>query len=524
MPSETNFTNTLFGLKVPDSFELPKIFLSLFGIWFAFNFVEALFTRDTFGSRAPYVGPSVQWLPGFVKRLLFHTNANAIINTGYVQFKNSIFRIMRNDYDLVVLSTKYVEELRVLPDTKLSSIRAHIMNLAGKYSTTDILIESPLHTQTLQTRLTPNLGLLVPPMHKEFLSTISSSFSTITDTWTPLPVFPTILHIIAQVSASIFVSPLANNPAWLHGSIHYTENLFLVVYILKLIPTFLWPFVAPCIPAYWRIHYYLRSAKAMVSPIVLERRKAAAENPNWQPPFDFLQWMMEEAKTAEEQNPEKLAHRLLLVSLASIHTTTMCTTHVIYDLAQYPEYIEPLRQEVLEAVEAEGGWNKQTINRLKLMDSFIKESQRVNPPSLLSFHRVVVEPVTLADGTFLPKNTQICMPSGPLGMDSTVLVGDRPPTDFDGYRYFNERKKEGEGHRHQFAMPQKDHLHFGIGRYACPGRFLAANEVKMLLGTLLQQGYEWKFKDGTGRPKNWNMEEKIVPHNTAKLLFRKLKQ
>jgi cytochrome P450 len=124
----------------------------------------------------------------------------------------------------------------------------------------------------------------------------------------------------------------------------------------------------------------------MVSPIVLERRKAAAENPDWKPPFDFLQWMMEEAKTAEEQNPEKLAHRLLLVSLASIHTTTMCTTHVLYDLAQYPEYIEPLRQEVREAVEAEGGWNKQTINRLKLMDSFIRESQRVNPPSLCLSH------------------------------------------------------------------------------------------------------------------------------------------
>ena len=37
----------------------------------------------------------------------------------------------------------------------------------GKYTTTDIMLEGDLHTRILQTKLTPNLGSLIPVVQDE---------------------------------------------------------------------------------------------------------------------------------------------------------------------------------------------------------------------------------------------------------------------------------------------------------------------------------------------------------------------
>ena len=52
-------------------------------------------------------------------------------------------------------------------------------------------------------------------------------------------------------------------------------------------------------------------------------------------------------------------------------------TQVLYRLLDNPEYIEPLRQEV-EAVVAEDGWTKAGLDKMHNIDSFIRESQRLD--------------------------------------------------------------------------------------------------------------------------------------------------
>ena len=37
-----------------------------------------------------------------------------------------MFKILRNDADILVISNKYVEELRAIPDERISAIGAHI--------------------------------------------------------------------------------------------------------------------------------------------------------------------------------------------------------------------------------------------------------------------------------------------------------------------------------------------------------------------------------------------------------------
>ena len=82
-----------------------------------------------------------------------------------------------------------------------------------------------------------------------------------------------------------------------------------------------------------------------------------------------------------EANPNKLAHRQLLLSLASIHTTGMATTHTLYDLAAHPEYIAEMREEIESTLIEDGGMTKQTLSKFRKLESLMKESQRLNPPS-----------------------------------------------------------------------------------------------------------------------------------------------
>lgn len=63
-------------------------------------------------------------------------------------------------------------------------------------------------------------------------------------------------------------------------------------------------------------------------------------------------------------------------------------------------------------------------------------------------------------------------------------------------------------------------MHFGHGRYACPGRFFASNIMKIILTELLMR-YEFKFVEGQTRPENLNADEFLYAHPDSKLLVRK---
>lgn len=132
---------------------------------------------------------------------------------------------------------------------------------------------------------------------------------------------------------------------------------------------------------------------------------------------------------------------------------------------------------------------------------------------LVSFHRVVKKDLVLSDGLRLPKGTHICMASGPIGMD-TKYVSD--PTTFDAFRYV-----DGDKAQSQFVHTSATSMHFGLGRYACPGRFFATFVLKAILSRFLVE-YEFRFgPDQVGRPKNMLLGDKIVPNTSVDVYVRK---
>lgn len=98
------------------------------------------------------------------------------------------------------------------------------------------------------------------------------------------------------------------------------------------------------------------------------------------PKEDVYTWMLGHATARSNlRTPEKLADFQLLLSMAAIHTTTVSVVTILYELAARPEYIEPLREEMIKAIEEDGGLlKKSTLAKMTKLDSFMKESARTN--------------------------------------------------------------------------------------------------------------------------------------------------
>lgn len=70
------------------------------------------------------------------------------------------------------------------------------------------------------------------------------------------------------------------------------------------------------------------------------------------------------------------------------------------------------------------------------------------------------------------------------------------PETWDPERFLRMRVQPGKERSSLLVTTSADHLGFGHGVYACPGRFFAANEIKVALCHILMK-YEWKLAPGT---------------------------
>jgi cytochrome P450 len=133
-------------------------------------------------------------------------------------------------------------------------------------------------------------------------------------------------------------------------------------------------------------------------------------------------------------------------------------------------------------------------------------------------NRFVENEVTLSDGTVIPKSSRINVMTN--FMDSKVYEN---PEKFDAARFMRMRALPGNENSWQFVTTSSDHMLFGHGQHACPGRFFASNEVKIALCHLLLK-YDWRFVPGSGRPEPQSFESGIGVNPKGKVEYRRRKE
>lgn len=97
------------------------------------------------------------------------------------------------------------------------------------------------------------------------------------------------------------------------------------------------------------------------------------------------------------------------------------------------------------------------------------------------------------------------------------------PLEFDAFRFSRPRETGAEAH----SLEQKntavittsdDFLGFGHGRHACPGRFFASQELKLMLAYLVMN---YDVEPLGERPQNSVMNGMSLPSPTAVLGIKK---
>ena len=131
--------------------------------------------------------------------------------------------------------------------------------------------------------------------------------------------------------------------------------------------------------------------------------------------------------------------------------------------------------------------------------------------------RVAKKDYTFADGTFIPQGTTVCVNCTPAHNDPEKYDN---PDQFDGFRFAKMRLLQDGTRKYDMVTTSPEFLLFGHGRRACPGRFFAACELKIMLAhTVLN--YDVKMENEGVRPPDLWFASACIPNRKAKVMFRR---
>ncbi|KAL5492509.1 hypothetical protein ACEPAI_3956 [Sanghuangporus weigelae] len=481
-------------------------------------------------TKKPTVDVPVEGSSGVVSSYIhayeFIRNAKSILGDAYNKYGRGTFKIPGVERYTVILNRRdLIEEIRKAPDEKVSFTEASAELFVSKWTFGERIMKDHYHIHIVRNQLTRSLTSLFDDVRDEIehaFNDIEHAFNDLIpaateDEWIAIPALDTIRNVVCRASNRIFVGlPLCRDPDYIDLNITYTIDVMKTVYTIIRVPEILRPVVGPIVSTSPRS---IRRGMKLLRPALEERFRLYEENgDDWsEKPVDMISWLLDDAPEIERRNVRELTKRMLVINFAAIHTSSNSFTHALFHLAAEPKYIVPIREEV-ERVINENGWSKVAMTKMWKLDSFMKESQRMNGINLVTLNRKVMSDFTLSDGTFLPAGTFLNANLTGAHYDGANYPN---PDKFDGFRFSKMRDENAEESvKHQMVNTSADYLAFGHGRHACPGRFFAVNELKAMMAYLIMN-YDIKAEVEEVRPENVYHATRVSPHPKAKVLLSK---
>ncbi|KAK7420012.1 hypothetical protein QQX98_003018 [Neonectria punicea] len=444
--------------------------------------------------------------------------AETLIKDSYAKFRDRVYQIKGTEGVQVLVPAKLLGELKGLPEDVLSATEAVADALQSKYTKFTPGHNGDLLALLVRTKLTQNLTRVIPRMKNELEFILGTEFPTCED-WTPIKWQPFSVRVIARLSGHAFVgSSISRDEKWMDTTINFAIHVFTACVKLQFFPEWARPVGQHFVSEIGQIHQDIKIAKEMLKPILEERIRDLETPTGEEAPDDMIQWLIDALPEEEKGDLTTQAELQLILAAASIHTTNNLLCECLSDLATYPEFQDELREEAYQILEVEGGWaRKESMAKLKKMDSFMREVQRLRG-NIISFIRKVMKPISLSDGTQLPAGTKVIAPQAGISHDERYFPD---PERFDALRFYHMRQESTEAsNRWQFTSLNDTNINFGAGKHACPGRFFAGNEVKLVLAYMLIT-YDIRLKEGEQRPKGMAVVMTKAPSPDMELEFRR---
>lgn len=330
--------------------------------------------------------------------------------------------------------------------------------------------------------------------------------------WHEITARKEIARVVSRMSTRIFIGEeMCNNDEWVDAVAAYTRTAFDCAHELRGYPAFTRRIVRLFMPDAKKVQDLLQPCREILAPVVEKRRALKAEakaKGEPEPVFDDAMTWFEK----EYHGNYDPAIAQITLSTVAIDTTSDLLQACMHQLARHPEYIQPLRDEIVEVL-GKQGLKKVALYNLKFMDSVLKETQRLKPV-LAGIRRQAKADVKMSNGFVIRKGDRVMM-------DNTNMWDEayyENPEKFDPYRFLRWREQGQENIAHLVSTSDK-HMGFGHGEHACPGRFFAANELKLALCHLVLK-YEWKLPEGHD-PKDLILGTAMGANPTLRLLVRR---
>ncbi|KAG8219655.1 cytochrome P450 [Butyriboletus roseoflavus] len=428
----------------------------------------------------PSVGPSGPLL-SYYGAAKFVLHAKSMVQQGYDLYKDKFFRVPMMDRWVVVLTgPELVEELRKIPDDKLSFDHAMRDILQVKYTFGLEAQTHPYHVTVVQGQLKRKLGNLFPDIHHEICQTFDEIVPPGEFDWVNVSAYSAVLKATCRTSNRVFVGlPICQSTEFADVQSKFALQIILRASLVNFFPMLMHPIIGRILT---NTPSSLKRCMVLLQPIVEERLKHYNNNSDnglLSLPDDMITWLLQVSRP-EDRNLRSICLRILVLNFASLHTSAQTLTHALLNLASHPQYMEPLRDEARE-VTSQYGWTKDSMGMLVKMESFLRESQRISGTSLCgsNFYIIVakalifalvpiirkaMEDIRFSDGTTIPCGTHLAVASVPMHLDDRYYEN---ASEFDPFRFLTGQDAGEESlQKSRLASTNRLYLVFGHGNRA----------------------------------------------------------
>ncbi|OTA04137.1 hypothetical protein A9Z42_0047190 [Trichoderma parareesei] len=348
----------------------------------------------------------------------------------------------------------------------------------------------------------------------------------------PFAGFLQIWHLVHLVAASFLIGPhFSRNPEYMAYIEDYCLNVPHFVHLYFWVPAPLRKLFWYLSPWGFRVRRVIKHLKAFIIPEIKQTIADWQTNgrDRSQDRYTLLRAMLDlkeergqitrdaaaMTKEEEERQINIFSDEVVFTAFDSAGPVACLVTQLLFESIQNPSLTEALRAEISKALADNGGeWSVQAMSSLPRLESFTRETLRVDGPTLFSVTRSILKPVQLKSGLVLRPGNIISAPSWMIHNDEDNYPNAK---EFNPYRFYDEVTNTATT---KATTASNTFLAYGYGSQICPGRYLGVRMTQIIFAKLLMR-YDATFEGGSRtKPENIVMPGQVLPSYYSKIVLK----
>ncbi|PMD31624.1 cytochrome P450 [Hyaloscypha variabilis F] len=335
------------------------------------------------------------------------------------------------------------------------------------------VVTDTVHEDVIRQELTKMLGNYTADVIDEIDYAFKKTWGVNTTEWKEITSYYSMLDIVSRISNRVIVGfPLCRDEDYLANAKEFARWVVVEAAFIAMVPKTLKGIFAPLI-RFLDLKYHWKTSKVN----------------------DYIQWSIDHSYARNDpslRTVDIINKRLSVIQFAVIQSSTITLANLILDLAAAPDisvYFAHIRTEVLAELKAAGGqWTKDALARMVCLDSVLRESMRMWGFVSRGVMKQVVakDGVTLPSGQHLPRGTKVGVHGAPVHRDENIYSDAQV---FKPFRFcsngsenmVDDYSEKVVGKGIPLVTTSSNFMAFSHGRNACPGRFFAAQQLKLVL-------------------------------------------